>query len=201
MPAGNDALDQGIERLVRKAGSFDHAVSLLRLGKAGDGGIHMVVECEQVNSSVREPLSDPGFSIEIEGLVAQMEAGIRRQLRPQCLDRLEQLPGIVRAPQPGLPRPRCSVKDRRYAIGDRLAVAVDQRHIHGKINAGTWHHLPLEGIAVQIDDSRQYLQTVCIDGNRASCLLRAHGDNVAACYAQRGLMKFAAEKGPAAFDR
>jgi hypothetical protein len=93
------------------------------------------------------------------------------------------------------------VKDRRYAIGDRLAVAVDQRYIDGKINAGTWHHLPLEGIAVQIDDSRQYLQIACIDGNRASCLLRAHGDNVAACYTQRGLMKFAAEKRAAAFDR
>ena len=77
--------------------SFDHAVSLLRLGKAGDGGIHMVVECEQVDSSVREPLSDLGFSIEIVGLVAQMEAGIRRQLRPQ-------LPRSLRATAGHYPR-------------------------------------------------------------------------------------------------
>ena len=49
------------------------------------------------------------------------------------------------------------------AVGDRLAVAVDQRHIDGKIDAGARHHLPLEGIAMQVDDARQHQQVAGVD--------------------------------------
>lgn len=161
----------------------------------------MVVECEQIDATRRQPLSDFGFGVEVEGLVAQVEAGIRGQLRPQRLDPLEQLPRIVGAAQPRLPGPGRRVIDRGDAIGDCLPVAVEQRHVDGKIYARTWHHLPLEGIAVQIDDFRQNLDAACIDGNGTACLLRAYGGDVAAGDPQRGLKKGSAEKGPAAFDR
>ena len=169
--AGHHARHQTIECVVRKAGAFDHAAALLRLGQAGDGGIHVVVEREQIDPSVGQPLADFGFGIEVVGLMAQVEAGVRRQLRPQGLDGLEQLPCIVRAAQPRLPRPGRGVKHRGDAVGDRLPVAVDQRHIDGKIDAGARHHLPLERVAVQIDDARQHLQAAGIDAERH----RAHG--------------------------
>ena len=39
---------------------------------------------------------------------------------------------------------------------DGLPVAVDQRHIDRKIDTRARHHLPLERIAMQIDDARQH---------------------------------------------
>src|ERR1700688_553041 len=87
--------------------------------------------------------------------MAQMEAGIRRKLRPQTLDRLEQKPCIFSAAKAGLPGPGCGMIDGGDAVADRLSVAVDQRHIDGKIDAGARHHLPLERITMQIDDARK----------------------------------------------
>ena len=132
----NDALDQLVEGLARETSTFDHAAALLRLRKAGDRGIHMVVECEQVDPSVGKPLGDLDFGIEIVGLVAEMEAGVRRQFWPQDLDIFEQLAGIIGAAQAGLPRPGRGMKDRGDAVCDRLPVAVDQRHIDGKSTPG-----------------------------------------------------------------
>ena len=41
-----------IERLVGEAGALDHAAALLRLGEAGDGRVHVVVEGEQVDAAL-----------------------------------------------------------------------------------------------------------------------------------------------------
>ena len=199
MAASDDALDQLVESLARKTGTFDHAVALLWLRKAGDRGIHMVVEREQVDSSVGKPLGDLGLGIEIVGLVA-VEAGVGRQFRPQDLDIFEQLAGIIGAAQAGLPRPGRGMKDRGDAVCDRLPVAVDQRHIDGKIDAGTGHHLPLEGVAMQVDNTWQHLQAACVDAGRTSFRRRIHRDDVAPCDAQRDFNKLSANQRLAAFD-
>ena len=161
----------------------------------------MVVECEQVDPSVGKPLGDLDFGIEIVGLVAEMEAGVRRQFRPQDLDIFEQLAGIIGAAQAGLPRPGRGMKDRGDAVCDRLPVAVDQRHIDGKIDAGTGHHLPLEGVAMQVDNTWQHLQAACVDAGRTSFRRRIHRDDVAPCDAQRDFNKLSANQRLAAFDR
>ena len=100
--------------------------------------------------------------------MAQMETGIRRELRPHRLDGLQQIPRILRAAQARLPRPGRGMKNRGDAISDRLPVAVDQGHVDGKIDPGTRHHLPLERIAMQIDDSRQHQQVAGIDTERSA---------------------------------
>jgi hypothetical protein len=46
--------------------------------------------------------------------------------------------------------------DGRDAVGDRLPVAVDQRDVDRKVDSGARHHLPLERIAMQIDNAGQY---------------------------------------------
>jgi hypothetical protein len=48
------------------------------------------------------------------------------------------------------------VEHRGDAVGDRLPVAVDQRDVDREIDARPRHHLPLERIAMQIDDARQH---------------------------------------------
>ena len=90
MGAGNDALDQRIELLARKPGALDHAAALLRLCKVGNGRVHVIVEGEQIDAAFRQPFADFGLGVEIVGLVAQMEAGIRGKLRPHRFDRVEQ---------------------------------------------------------------------------------------------------------------
>jgi hypothetical protein len=116
----------------------------------------VVVECEQIDAPARRPLADFTFRIQIVGLVAQVEAGIRRKLRPQALNRFEQCPCAVAAAKARHPRPSRGVKDRGDAVADRLTVAVGERHIDRKTDAGAGHHLPLERVAMQIDDARQH---------------------------------------------
>ena len=116
----------------------------------------MVVERQQVDASAIQPLDDFVFGIEIVGLVAKVETGVRRELRPQHFDRLEQQSGMVAASQTRLPGPRHGMIKRRDTVADGLPVAFCQRDIHREIDTGTGHQLPLEGIAVQIDDARQH---------------------------------------------
>jgi hypothetical protein len=55
------------------------------------------------------------------------------------------------------------VKHRGDAVADRLAIAVGERHIDREVDTGTRHHLPLEGIAMQIDDAGQHQQVARVD--------------------------------------
>jgi hypothetical protein len=92
------------------------------------------------------------------------------------------------------------VIDRRDAVADRLAVAVDQRHIDREVDAGARHHLPLERIAMQVDDARQHQEATGVDAQRSAALIRADRADLTACDPQRGFVDFIAEQGPAAFD-
>jgi hypothetical protein len=83
--AGNDTLYQAIEFLVGYAAALHHLRTLPRLGGAPDDGLHVVVEREQIDASVGQPLRDGGFGIEIVGLVAQVEAGVGGKPRPQAI--------------------------------------------------------------------------------------------------------------------
>jgi hypothetical protein len=56
------------------------------------------------------------------------------------------------------------------AVADRLPVAVGQRHIGGKIDAGARHHLPLEGIAMQVDDPGKHLQAAGVKAQRRAAM-------------------------------
>ena len=58
------------------------------------------------------------------------------------------------------------MEDGGDAVADRLPVAVDERHIDGKINARAGHHLTFESIAMQIDDARQHQQSARIERER-----------------------------------
>ncbi len=104
-----------------------------------------------------------GLGIEIVGLVPQMEAGVGGELRTLPLDRLHQAARVVRAAQARLPGAGRGVKHRGDAVADRLAIAVGQCHVDRKVDAGAGHHLPLEGIAMKIDDAGQHQQVARVD--------------------------------------
>ena len=199
--ARDDAVDQFVERCAGQPGALDHAVALLRLGEVRHRRVHVVIERKQVDAAFRQPLPDLAFGVEIVGLMAEMDARIRSKPRPQALDRVEQPPRIRAAAQARLPRPGGGVKHRGDAVGNRLAVAVDQRHVDGKIDTGSRHHLPLESVAMQVDDARQHQQATRIDGEWGAGLIAADTGDLAARGLQRSVAKFFAEQGPATFDQ
>ena len=47
------------------------------------------------------------------------------------------------------------MKDRGDAVGDRLPVAFQERDVDRKSDARPRHHLPLERVAVNVDDARE----------------------------------------------
>jgi hypothetical protein len=119
---------------------------------------------------------------------------------PHRLDRLKQSLGIGAAAQARFPRPGRGVIDGRDPIADRLPVAVDQRHVDREIDAGARHHLPLEGVAMQIDNARQHHQSTSVEAKRTAALVRTDGTDLTVSDPQRGFVNFAAEQGPAALN-
>lgn len=152
----------------RSNSSLDRPVrSTMRLRLRGshvpNRAVHVVVEGEQVDAALSEPLADLGFGVEIVGLVAQVKAGVGGELRALPFDRLHQAARIAGAAQARLPRTGRGVKNRGDAVADRLAVAVGERDVDREIDPGARHHLSLEGIAMQIDDARQDQQIARLD--------------------------------------
>jgi hypothetical protein len=93
------------------------------------------------------------------------------------------------------------VKHRGDAVGDRLPVAVDERDVDRKIHARAGHHLPLECVAMQVDDSRQHQQPTRVDRKGAAALVGSDRADIAARDPQGAIRKFVAEQNPAAFNK
>src|SRR6185312_2308320 len=118
----------------------------------------------------------------------------------QAFDRFEQQPSVVAAAQTRLPGPGRSMEDGGDAVGDGLAVAIEQRHVDRKIDAGTRHHLPLERIAVQIDNAGKHQKIARIDVQGGASIASADVTNFSVDNSHRGFDDFAAEQGAAALD-
>ena len=86
------------------------------------------------------------------------------------------------------------------AVRDQLPVGVDQRHVDRKVDTGPGHHLPLERIAVQVDDARQHEKVGCVDAERGSARRTADVDDLAVGDSEGGFDQLAADQRLAAFD-
>ncbi len=141
----------------------------------------MVVERERVDAALREPPRDLFLRCEVEGLVAQMEPGICCKAGLERLDRREDPARIVGPTQARFPRPRHPVEHRGDAVRDHLPVALDERDVDRYVDAGPRHHLSLEGVAVDVDDTRQYEQAVGIERHAAGRVRAEPGDDSVGC--------------------
>ncbi len=119
---------------------------------------HVVVEGEQIDPLRLDPAGDRLFGIEIKSLVPQVQPRVGGKARPQRRHRIDQRVRVLGAAQARLPRPGDAVKGGGDAVRDQLPVGVDQRHVDRKVDTGARHHLPLERIAVQVDDAGQHQQ-------------------------------------------
>src|SRR3954452_4848263 len=92
------------------------------------------------------------------------------------------------------------MKYRGDAVADRLAIAVGERHVDPKVDPGARHHLSLEGIAMQIDDSRQHQQVARVD--RQPCPAARGIDlwDVRSGHEKRRFRELGADQGSPALD-
>jgi hypothetical protein len=149
------------ELVARQSGAGDHRRELLCAASGGDR--HMIVEGDRVDAARLEPFEHRGLGVEIVGLVPQVKPGVSGEPRPQLLECPQDGVRILRPAQARLPRPGDAVKHRGDAVGDRLPVAVAERDVERKTDARPRHHLPLEGVAVNVDDPGQDQQPRRVD--------------------------------------
>jgi len=71
------------------------------------------------------------------------------------------------------------VEHRGDAVSDRLPVAVDQGDVDREIDARPRHHLPLKGVAMQIDDARKDQKPAGIDVEGGARRRAVHGADFA----------------------
>ncbi|MGY3425051.1 hypothetical protein ACVWZW_005526 [Bradyrhizobium sp. F1.13.4] len=90
------------------------------------------------------------------------------------------------------------MKHRGDAVADRLAVAVGERHVDRKVDPGARHHLPLEGIAMQIDDARQDQQIARVDRKPGPAARGIDLCNVRSGHEKRRFGELGADQGPPA---
>jgi len=69
------------------------------------------------------------------------------------------------------------VEDGGDAVGDGLPIAFEQRHIDRKSDSWSRHHLPLEGIAVDVDDPGQDQKAAGVDHPLGARLRADAGDD------------------------
>src|SRR5262245_40365056 len=104
-----------------------------------------------------------------------MDARVGQKMRPQPLscrqDRMHALP----RPQSRLPGPGDSMKSGGDAIANKLAVGLHERHVVVEGHARPRHELPLEGIAMNVDQAGQDEHTAGIDPPPWRCL---SGDSI-----------------------
>ncbi len=124
----------------------------------------MIVEGECIDPSLRQPAKDLFLGGDVECFMPQVKARIRAKPRPQPFDAVQQGPGVVGAPQPGFPRPSHAMKNRGDAVSDGLAVAFEHGDVDCETHARPRHHLPFEGVTVDIDNTRQNEETVGVEG-------------------------------------
>jgi hypothetical protein len=55
------------------------------------------------------------------------------------------------------------MENRRDAVGEHLPVAVEERNVQVEANSGPRHHLPLEGVAMNVHDARQHDEAIGVD--------------------------------------
>jgi hypothetical protein len=156
-------LDQAQEGLARQSRALHHGAELLGALGGLVGDQHVIVERHQIDPPLGQPLQDHGLGLEIEGLVAQMKARVGAQPRAQRRDAGQHAVGIVGAAQARLPRPGHAMEHRGDAVGERLPVAVEERDVHGEVDARPRHHLPLECVAMDVHDAGQHHEAVGLD--------------------------------------
>jgi len=145
------ALHYGQEIFARDAGALDHLREVSRAARCIHRR-HVIIEGDGVDPALGEPGDDLVLGVEIVGLVTKMVAGVGAKPRPQPLDAVKDRPRILRSAQASLPRPGHAMEDGGDAVGERLSIAFKQCHVEGKSDSRPRHHLPLERVAVHVDD-------------------------------------------------
>ncbi len=121
----------------------------------------MIVERDKMHAPRRDVRQRRVQRIEVVRLPPQMHAHVAGPA--SRLERIQQIPPRIEAAQSGLPRQRHAMERRGDAVGQKLRLGIVQRDIGGKPDAGARLQLPLERVAVNIDDARKYQKPARIE--------------------------------------
>ena len=127
---------------------------------AQDGG-RVVVEADQMNTAGR----DVGQGHLERTKVVQLPAHVNPHVAGPVMgsQRIQQGAPRGRATQAGLPGQRHGMERGGDPVREQLRLGIGQGHTRVERDAGPGLHLPLERVAVQVDDPRQHPQAACVD--------------------------------------
>ncbi|EWS63936.1 hypothetical protein Y695_02828 [Hydrogenophaga sp. T4] len=120
------------------------------------GGV--VVEGEQGNAPLGQPVQHLVFTVQVEGFVAQVQARVAREVVFGGVHRRHQADQCVTAAQAGLPGEGDAVKGGGNAVGHQLPVGLGQGQLQVEMHARAGHDLALEGVTMQVDDAGHHAQ-------------------------------------------
>ena len=125
-----------------------------RDGRVQQGRAGVIIEGEGRQIGAAQGFGDQGQGFGAKGFPAQLDAVVGRQPRPQAIKPVQHIPARLDRAQARLPAEGQGMIGRGDAIGGQLAIGFKQGGFDGDRDAGAWHDLAFERIAVHIDKGR-----------------------------------------------
>jgi hypothetical protein len=113
-----------------------------------------VVEGNRRQARTGERLANKLDRLEAEGFPTELDTIVHRQTRAECVESADDGVTVFHRSKPRLPAQRQGVVGSRYPIGGKLTVCVEQRRSDREHRPRPRHDLPLEGIAMNVYESR-----------------------------------------------
>ncbi len=129
-----------------------------------------------------------------------MQPGVDDEVRLEALQRRHEGPEGVGAAQPRLPGERDAVIGGGDAVAEELPVRLQERDVVGKVHARPRHQLPLERVAMNIDDAGQHEGPACVHAVPRGGGGGAHMGDPAVVDRDRGLDQAVRRQNAAVFD-
>ncbi len=156
-----DAFGERLERGKVERPALAVLAGLGRVGQPPKDRRRVVVERKQMNPPGAD-IGECGVQrIEVVGLPAQMHPHVAGPASGG--QRVQQHPPGLDAAQARLPGQGDPVEGGGDAVGEQLPLGLGKRQADREVDAGPRLHLPLEGIAVDVDDPRQHQQAAGVE--------------------------------------
>ncbi|KAG1320344.1 hypothetical protein G6F63_014310 [Rhizopus arrhizus] len=160
----------------------------------------VVVQRQEAHAAVADPLLGQIDTAHVVGLDAQVHVVPRAHHVLHAFQRVEHALGIGLAAQAAFPGQGHAMEFGGDAVGQQLAVDVEQRAVIREGDTGPGHDGAFEGVAVQIDDAGQPQQVAGVEPGGAAGGRGAAVVDQPAMKAQTGLFDAARRQDAVACD-
>ena len=194
---GADAVLEDVEIAFGAVGVL-HQLALVAQAARHAGQV--VVQRQEAHAAVAYPLLGRFQAADVVRFEAQVHIVPRAHQVAHSFQRVEHAFGVGLAAQAAFPGQRDAVEFGGDAVGQQLAVHVEQGAVIGKRHTGPRHDGAFEGVAVQVHDAGQHQQIACIEPGRAARRRGGGAFDQSAMEAQAGLLDAARRQDALACD-